>query len=207
MKTEFLKARWDTLIAGCGVDARVAFCYFEDLVNAYSERHRAYHNLTHITHFLTELDTVPKNDAVIEWATWYHDAIYCPGAPDNESRSALLARSVLTELGLDQELGPRVSKLILSTQSHQADESDMAQKLFLDADLAILGASANDYVTYSRAVRDEYYKIPDFLYRRGRRKFLEGMLRRDPIFLSDHFRDRYEQLAKTNLTIELASYG
>ncbi len=207
MKIEFLKAHWDTLITGCGVDARVAFCYYEDLVNAYSERHRVYHNLTHIAQCLTELDTAPHKDAVIEWATWYHDAIYYPGAPDNESRSALLARNVLMELGLDQELGPRVAKLILSTQSHKADEGDMVQKLFLDADLAILGANVDDYATYARAVRDEYCNIPDILYRRGRREFLESMLHRNHIFLSDHFRDRYEQQANTNLTMELASYS
>jgi predicted metal-dependent HD superfamily phosphohydrolase len=206
MQADFLKVRWDALIATCDADGQSAVAHYESLVSAYSERHRTYHTLTHIAQVFTELDTVPILDPAVEWATWYHDAIYRPGAPDNESRSALLARAALGELELDAQLGERVSQLILATRAHKTDDGDSAQRLFLDADLSILGAKPEDYATYSRAVREEYRSIPNILYRRGRRTFLASMLARDSIFLTDHFRHRYEEQANANLTAELAAY-
>ncbi len=86
--------------ARVGVDPARAAPHLDALVAAYGEPHRAYHGLAHVAHVFAELDGVPLSDPAVEWATWYHDAVYRPGRRDNEARSAALARGALEALGL-----------------------------------------------------------------------------------------------------------
>lgn len=152
-----------------------------------------------------ELDIVPLADAAAEWAAWYRDVVYRPAASDNETRSAALARQALRQLRLDAALGPRVAQLIEATRAHASDPDDPTLNLFLDADLAILGAAPDDYAFYTIGIRQEHRHLPEFLYHRGRKRFIERMLSRDRIFLTTHFAERYEQQARANLGRELAA--
>ena len=91
------------------------------LSDLYSERHRAYHTLDHVSHCLDELEDARHladhpND--VEMALWFHDAIYDPKAKDSEQRSAELCRRTATEAGLPEGFGQRVTDLILATQHH-----------------------------------------------------------------------------------------
>lgn len=202
---EHLRPRWDALLERYGADPAPASGLYGALVAAYAEPQRAYHTLDHVAHFLAELDAVPLADAAAEWAAWYHDVVYRPGASDNETRSAALARQALRQLGLDDALGRRVAQLIEATRAHAGDPGDPSLNLFLDADLAILGAAPDDYAAYAAAIRQEHRHLPDFLYRRGRKRFIERMLGRDRIFLTTHFAERYERQARANLGRELAA--
>jgi predicted metal-dependent HD superfamily phosphohydrolase len=83
---EDLRRRWDALLIRCGADAARGEPLYADLVAAYSEPQRAYHDLAHVAHLLAELDAVRLADPAVEWASWYHDAVYRPAAHDNEAR-------------------------------------------------------------------------------------------------------------------------
>lgn len=122
---------------------------------------------------------------------------------DPPSRSASLARASLVQLGLDQ-LAPRVVQLIEATATHAADADDAPARSFLDADLSILGADPATYRRYAAGIRREHRGIPAFLFARGRRGFLREALARPSIFLTDHFRGRYERRARENMETELA---
>lgn len=203
MLPDELAQRWASLLRACGVAAEAAAPHLDALVSAYREPHRAYHDLEHLAHVFAELDGVPLWNPAVEWATWYHDAVYRPRKRDNERRSAALARATLEQLGLEN-LAPRVVQLIEATATHHARSDDTAARSFLDADMAILGADPAAYRRYVLGIRREHRGIPDFMYARGRRHFLRDVLARPSVFASDHFRTRYERRARENLQSELA---
>jgi predicted metal-dependent HD superfamily phosphohydrolase len=202
MSPERLAARWGARMAALGVPPGASAPQLALLLAAYGEPHRAHHRLEHVAHLFAELDGVPLADAAVELATWYHDAVYRPGRPDNERRSAALAAGALEELGL-QRLAARVVQLIEATRLHRAEPDDDAALLFLDADLAILGAAPAVYERYADGVRAEHRAVPGFLFARGRRAFLAELLASPSIFRTSHFRDRYEQQAGENVRREL----
>src|SRR5262249_34922147 len=75
--------------------------------------------------------------------------------------------------------------------------------LFLDMDLAILGASPETFADYEAAVRREYAWVPQSLWIVGRMKVLESFLERPAIFMSPQFRTSHEAAARRNLTQSL----
>lgn len=93
--------------------------------------------------------------------------------------------------------------LIMTTQNHQADLGDVELKLFLDADMAILGSSSERYQEYCQQIRKEHANIPGFLFSQGRSQFLKLTIKQEQIFLSDYFREQYELNARKNIEREL----
>jgi predicted metal-dependent HD superfamily phosphohydrolase len=75
----------------------------------------------------------------------------------------------------------------------------------LDADLAILGAPRERYTACAKAVREEYAKYPDDVWRDGRIAVLEGMLART-LYRSEAARTRWASAARANLTAELTHW-
>lgn len=207
MPIDALTTRWSALIRACDADAVKAGPFYDALLAAYGESQRAYHTLGHLAQMFAVLDKVALWDPAVEWATWYHDACYRPGDRTNEERSAQMAQHAIASLGVDSALGQRVTQLIEATRAHEAPPGDTVQQLFLDADLSILASPAEDYAVYARAIREEHRHLPDVLYRRGRKAFLQDMLNRKRIFLSEEFRRRYEIQAQSNLAGELEGFS
>ena len=53
---------------------------------------------------------------------------------------------------------------------------------------------------YDRGIAEEYRdKVPGFLFRLNRRRFLKGVLAQPRIFFSDFFHARYDAQARENL--------
>ena len=140
---------------------------------------------------------------VLEAAIWFHDAIYEPGAHDNEVMSARLAIETLRLAGWDRERTDRVGVLIMYTAQHRAPEEDRDAALLLDLDLSILGADSATYALYVRQVRKEYPHLTDHAFDDGRLGFLNQMLQRPALFLTDHFSSLLEATARRNLRHEL----
>lgn len=179
------------------------------LTAAYSEPHRAYHNASHITELLRWFDVVAtqhgwSRPADIYTTVLFHDAIYVPAAKDNEARSAEWARQAIAEHGLPAD-SDAVAHLIELTARHGSlDAASGDDALFLDSDMAILGAPSEAYVEYARQVRREYSSVPAPDYRAGRGAFLASVLGKPRIYFTAFFHDRLDARARANLAAEQA---
>ena len=187
----------------------------DELRASYATPPRAYHDFDHVREVLGEFDAVaggPGWDRPREvfLALLYHDAIYEAGRKDNEARSAELAQAAiarwLPEAGID---AAHVADLIRMTarHGHWAGESltrDAA--LFLDCDMAILAAEPVRFDAYDAAIAQEYRgKLPAWMFRHYRRRFLRGLLASPRIFQSDWFHERRDAAARANLARCLGS--
>jgi predicted metal-dependent HD superfamily phosphohydrolase len=176
------------------------------LAPRYREAHRAYHTLAHIRQVLaTVSDLVAAGEPVadltaVRLAAWFHDAIYVPGARDNERASAELAVRTLGPLGLDPARLSAIAALILDTADHVPRSPDA--RVLIDADLAILAAGPLSYDAYAAAVRAEYAAVTDEAWCAGRAAFLGGLLARPALFVTPTMRARAEGAARRNLAAE-----
>lgn len=194
-----LDLSWDRAWKNLGLQAPNAL--FDQLVAAYSEPHRQYHTVQHLRECLSHFSACPglaQHPGEVEIALWFHDAVYALRAKDNEHRSAEWAVRDLAKAGAEDSVMQRVRGLIMAT-CHDAVPTDRDQKLLVDIDLAILGAVPERFEEYDRQVQSEYNWVPDFIYRMKRREVLRAFLDRENIYSTDHFRERYEIQARTNL--------
>lgn len=177
---------------------------WNEINKRYSEKHRAYHNLSHIYslfRLLDQTDFTPKNP-ILEWAIWYHDIIYDSKRKDNEKQSAVLFQKNCASF-LDKETIKTVSIVIESTEKHFPLSDEEEVKWMLDLDLFVLCTPVPIYESYSKAIRKEYKWVPGLLYRKGRKKVLRSFLERERIYFSDYFYASYEEIARANLDREL----
>jgi predicted metal-dependent HD superfamily phosphohydrolase len=181
---------------------------FQMLFVAYTQPDRHYHNLKHIHDVLTILERFVdrlQNPIAVLLAAWFHDFVYDPQTSTNEIQSAKLAAELLRDIGISKETIDRVQQLILATQGHQADLGDNDLCMFLDADLAILGANPEQYQIYARSIRREYSWVADELYRSGRIRVLESFLHRDRLYHTETLFDELEARARLNIQEEIRS--
>jgi predicted metal-dependent HD superfamily phosphohydrolase len=180
-----------------------------ELIARYSEPHRSYHTLQHLGECFEKLDelrALAEKPPEIELALWFHDAIYDVKRRDNEKKSADWARASALAAGTPAAACDRVHALVMATR-HQAVPQGTDAEILVDVDLSILGAAPGRFDEYERQVREEYGWVPEFLFRRERRKILRDLLARPRIFNTARFRDRYEQQALSNIKRSLARTG
>ena len=176
------------------------------LISKYSEKHRFYHNLSHINSLLFNAENLQNKFSdydSVRFAIWFHDAVYEPKSSANEAESARLAVKNLTALNIPRTQIEKVEKMILATRKHAATSLDTDGKLFLDLDLGILGAPEEIYQKYTRAIRAEYSHVPEFLYKRGRAKVLNNFLDREIIYFAPETREMFEAQARYNIANEI----
>ena len=177
----------------------------DQILAAYDDPKRHYHSRQHLRDSLRRLRAVrglAREPLLVELALWFHDAVYRANRSDNEEQSARWAREVLLEAGADADVADTVADLIRATR-HDAPMLDGDAALLCDIDLAILGATRRAYHNYQEAIRAEYVRVPEILYRRGRAKILRGLLGRERIYATDPFSRRLERRARANITREL----
>ena len=187
--------------------------FWAELAAAYAQPPRHYHTLAHAAEVVRcwrELHDAGlwQRPAEVWLAALFHDAIYEAGATTNEQRSAELARAAIARWlpghGIDAD---RVAQLIELTARHGKlgpDDVDAEAALFLDCDMAILAAAPDAFAAYDRGIAAEYAAVPAGAYAAGRRRFLEGLLAKDRIYLSNHFHERLDARARANLKAALA---
>lgn len=192
-------ARWKQPWAELGLVARMEL--HAELRKRYSEPHRAYHTLHHISECLDLLQQVQglvQSSASIELAIWFHDAIYDPRKTDNELRSAQWAQRELKRAGAPVALQDQIVSMIMVT-CHDGAPQTPDEELVSDIDLSILGAGMKRFDEYERQVRQEYQHVPKQQFRNGRRKILAQFLEREQIYCTEWFRTRREAQARANL--------
>ncbi len=193
---------WKSLTNSYKVNEKISEEVFAKILQNYQEFHRYYHNLEHISELLCwsqKFENKLNNSETVQFSIWFHDIIYKSHRKDNEVRSADFAKLQLKKMQIPKKIIKMVCEYILATKSHQAP-NDIDLQYFLDFDLAILGASPLKYEKYQKAVRKEYSFVPDFLYRKARKKVLQNFLGRSQIFfqLTD-----LEEIARKNIQNEL----
>lgn len=191
---------WERAWSGVGATGDGASIHAA-LVEKYSEPHRAYHTLQHLSECLCAFEQVrflAANPAEVEAALWFHDAIYDVHRIDNEELSAQWAKSALLAGGARAASAERVSQLILTTR-HSAAPLTQDAFVLIDIDLAILGAEQDRFAEYERQIRREYSFVPETLFCQKRRDILASFLARPHIYSTEHFRAALEHRARQNL--------
>lgn len=199
-----LLTSWRTLLpaAPATLAARVG----ADLLERWSEPHRHYHTVSHLTVVLGVLDEQSAHAAdlaAVRLAAWFHDAIYDPHRVDNEEASALLAEASLPALAVSPERVAEVARLVRLTASHDPAPGDRNGELLTDADLAVLAGSPEAYASYTAAVRREYAHVTDPNFATGRASVLSNLLALPHLFHVQALRDRWEDVARANVAREL----
>lgn len=186
----------------------------QDLAGRYAEPGRFYHGLAHVRALLklagTHRAAIADADAM-EAAIWFHDAVYDARRSDNEALSAALARERLAGRCTPARL-ERIAAMIEATAGHEPPAlgdaaADADAILFLDMDLAILGAPAAAFDAYEAAVRREYAHVAEADWRAGREAILRRFLARETIYRSAIFRAACEEPARDNLRRSLQRLG
>ena len=199
--------KWFDLCHRAGVSLAAASAMAETLVAAYQDDRRAYHSLEHVQACLRLVEHAPLGDddrLAAELALWFHDLVYDTTRQDNEERSAAEA-----ERWLEAQQFPGwalVGEAIRMTAGHAVHEDDhVVLRVLHDIDLAILGSAPDDYDAYVAGIRAEYGDLDDPTFRAGRRRVLEALLCRDPIYVLDSMQASLERQARANLERELAA--
>lgn len=183
---------------------------WDRVVQAYRSPGRHYHTLDHVLDVAAryrEVSAGPgwQDPATVLLAVLAHDAVYVPGAIDNEARSAALAQTWAGQVpGADAE---RAAALVLATANHRGGPSpgqDLDLDHFLDCDMAVLGADPRAYDAYAAGVAAEYAPVVGAdAFAAGRAGWIRGALGAERLFRSAWF-GRLEAAARGNLRRELA---
>ncbi len=190
----------------CGLWTRVtddgphAVAVHRELERLYALPDRHYHTMDHVAHCLRLLDanrSLAADPHLLELAIWFHDAVYDPGAPDNEARSAALLET-MAEGKIDTVRLARTQALILAT-AHPSDSTIADGPLIADFDLWSFARPRTAFLRDSVRVRREFAHLSLADYWIGHRAFLETMLARPAIYRSDAFDDTYEAAARANI--------
>lgn len=173
---------------------------YEQLLASYSEPWRHYHSFRHIAHCLREFDLAQSLMAsadAVQMALWFHDAVYVPGAHDNERRSADYF-SRLSQGRFPSSFEDQVRGLILITE-HVKPPTTQAERYMVDIDLSPFGIPWEHCLEDSKRVRRELDMIPDRVYFQTNIQFLQALTRRPHMYHTEHFRKRYERSARENI--------
>jgi len=182
-----------------------------DLKVRYAEPQRAYHTWAHISDMLEQFAAnraLIKQPSAFKMAVLFHDAIYNPRSASNEADSAALMRERMKDRASEQDV-MCAQELILATQKHMTEttRTDFIEdaRLFLDIDLSILGADEARFKAYDAAIRKEYSFVPIEEYCARRSEILQRFLDRPRLYFTDHYHDRLEASARSNLRRTIAA--
>jgi predicted metal-dependent HD superfamily phosphohydrolase len=178
----------------------------DQLLAAYGDPGRGYHDTRHLAEVLERLDElaaagVQFEERPVRLAAWFHDAVY-DGRPGAEERSAQWAERALVGLVAEAEVA-EVGRLVRLTEHHRPDDGDPNGCALSDADLAVLASGPERYRDYVRDVRREYAAVPDAEFRHGRAAVLRALVEPERLFRTDHARARWEAAARRNVAEEL----
>lgn len=188
---------WDRcLVPGAWSDPVVVWA---NLAKLYAAPGRRYHNLHHLAQCLAEFDRVRaqlRDPDQVEMALWFHDAIYVPGAADNEARSAALFSATAGTL-MPLDFVAAVSALILVT-THDGEPSDPDQRALCDIDMSGFALPWGQFLRDSVNLKDEAPGSEEDYYR-TKTAFLEALMARPRIYFTEFFFERLEAEARRNI--------
>lgn len=197
-----------------------SFTFVETLIHQYGEPHRKFHTMEHLSYLFKRLKEfaddheLERSDLKIEldhelmfWCITLHDLIYVPGAADNESKSAEIAKDYLALHGYEQ--ADMVSEIILATKDHKlveypesATKLGFHKQLMIDLDLSGIASSPEEWGRTSGEIRDEFVPVVGLeAYEKGRPAWCKSVLDRPRIYGLEYFHQKCEAQARVNLAM------
>eukprot|EP00850_Spirogloea_muscicola_P012435 SM000080S22950 [mRNA] locus=s80:289938:293695:+ [translate_table: standard] len=199
------------LMRRLSVKKEVAEEWWQLIEAHHRQHHRHYHTFAHLRslyNLYSRYAHFVADPCAFHLAIFFHDVVYEPRASVqgvNEKESAALFLKFARAAGLTSDLAEKINKYILQTFNHMEEiqvSEDLA--LFLDVDLAILGAAKNDYEMYAANIRREYMHVDEAVYKEKRANLLQEWLARSRLYRTDIIHQAFGDQAKINLTWELA---
>ena len=196
--------KWFDLCERLGVSKELAATTFEKLDNSYAFPARVYHSLDgHIAPGLIILEEIrmlgiAKNFNALQFAWFCHDVICDPKLKDNEVRSAEFAINLISEMNLSEDFSKVVRDLIIVTNRPVIPEN-RDECLIIDIDHANFGWDNSLFKEQTRAIREEFHFVSDADFNQNTTKLFSKMLKKNSVFLTDYFKERYERKARSNL--------
>lgn len=183
---------------------------FDTMISKYREKHRKYHNQSHIKvmlklhNRLTAQKYIELNNRLaVEMAIFFHDVVYNTdhSYPRNVIQSNHHCESVLKSLKADAEFISRVRNLIRSTD-YSKDTSITIRKgdaqYLHDLDFAYFGAAYDAFLICTKKIKQEFGLLTRIKFARKRREFLLRTLSK-PIFKTEVFCSMFESQARDNI--------
>lgn len=186
-----------------------------NLVGRWTAPDRHVHNIRHLINVLAHVDelaTTAHDPDVLRVAAWYHGATLnkavdarVTGLDVHRIASECSAHTQrrLEDLGVSEDVAIRIGELIRDLALHTAPADDLDAQVLVDADLASLAATPQDYKKYRLLLREEYTQVDDLSYLRARRLVVRALLARPNVFHSP-LGQAWESRARENLEAELA---
>lgn len=209
-----VKDHFLSLLSDVKADATIMNKWWSTIEAAYTESHRAYHSMSHLTALLRQYDeqyAYMYDPVFVKLCIFFHDVVYRTEkkgltSHSNEKHSAELFEQFASEVKLDAKLTSLVVDTILITEQHTALRAlTFDQALFLDIDLSILGSSPSEYEAYAAGVRKEYSHVEASAFAAGRTKILQSIIAHPQyLFRTAQFR-RLIPAALKNIQNEIAA--
>jgi len=105
------------ILMSIGINPSIIDDTVNGLVKYYNVQNRTYHNCDHICHMLTEMDEAGWESVPLSFAILFHDVYYESGVKSgyNEYNSFKIAKMVLDNCAIGDEIKLAVSKMIMAT--------------------------------------------------------------------------------------------
>jgi len=163
------------ILTAFGLRSNVSSLY--DVLARYNEPWRFYHNADHMLSVLKNVmaDGQSKFDpsqlVCAAIAAIYHDAVYFPGAADNEKRSADMFAHDSKESILSDVEKEQIVSAIMATKEHES--SDPVSRVLIDADMnELLTSDFGQLIQMEEKIAAEFQRFGPIDYRDGRTTFL-----------------------------------
>ena len=185
-----------------------------DLMQRWNAPNRQLHNLRRLMNTLTHIDEIASSahdPDILRVAAWYHGAflnkaleIKLGGFQANFAATRCIdhAHNRLTNLGVADEVVARIDELIAFLTRHRAPRSDFDAQVLVDADLAGLACSPQDYKKLRTSLRAELSELDDLQFVKARLALVKKLLSYETIYQSP-LGSTWENTARANLEVEL----
>ena len=153
----------------------------EEILERWSEPHRAYHGLAHLTDLLTQIkrhvELTVREREILTLAAIFHDIIYNPRRSDNEAQSADL---FLNSVAMDKDNADiqEIATIIRDTKDHVP--STHLSTIFSHMDMDVVRRPYEELLKWEAGIRHEYKHVPGIAYVVVRARFLGQMIKKYP---------------------------
>ena len=151
------------------------------VLDRWSESHRSYHNIDHLSDLISKINEDFGNDKINEnerekllLTALFHRIVHEPKRDDNQERSAdIFYRFCNEQYNVDLV---EVKQMILDTKTK--NPCTPLSRKFLDYDLSVCESDFEQLLTWENNLREEYSFLSNEEYKKVRLSFVESVIDR-----------------------------